>query len=142
MFIEPVFGKKFFGREEVLATLNKRVTALKGGYRQNLALSGPMLAGKSSILRHFLKNIKDAGVIPLYIEMGDGNFKVFCVRTMATLLYQYLKSRGNKVETDLKSLKSLCREMIPDTVRHIDEINKLLKSKKKDAAYDKLLKLT
>ena len=51
MFIEPVFGKKFFGREEVLGTLQKRVTSLKGGYRQNMALTGPMLAGKSSILR-------------------------------------------------------------------------------------------
>ena len=59
MFIEPVFGKKFFGREEVLGTIQKRVTALKGGYRQNMALTGPMLSGKSSILRHFLNNIDD-----------------------------------------------------------------------------------
>ena len=96
MFIEPVFGKKFFGREEVLGTLRKRVTSLKGGYRQNIALTGPMLAGKSSILRHFLKNINDSDVIPLYIDMGEDDFKTFCTKFSATLLYYYLKSKRQK----------------------------------------------
>ena len=142
MFIEPVFGKKFFGREEVLGTLQKRVTALKGGYRQNLALTGPMLAGKSSILRHFLKNIKDPDVIPLYIEMTGEDFNVFSNRFMATLLYRYLSSRGHKAEGDFEDLKSISREMIPDTVRCIDKIEKALKQKKNDIAYEGLLAMT
>ena len=90
MFIEPVFGKKFFGREQVLATLHKRVTAMKGGYRQNIALTGPMLAGKSSILRHFLKSVKDSDVIPIYIELAGEDYNIFCTRYMATLLFEYL----------------------------------------------------
>ena len=159
MFIEPVFGKKFFGREEVLGTLQKRVTALKGGYRQNLALAGPMLAGKSSILRHFLKNIKDADVIPLYIELDGGNFHIFCRRFMASLLYRYLKVSGRLAEMnrmaesrgaartqgddkEFSMLKEECRDLIPDTVKCVDRIEKSLKQKKDNAAYEQLLSLT
>lgn len=142
MFIEPVFGKKFFGREEVLGTLQKRVTALKGGYRQNLALTGPMLAGKSSILRHFLNNIKDPDIIPLYIEMGEDDFLVFSRRFMATLLFRYLGSVGHKADGEFDDLKETCREMIPETVRCIDKICKSLSKKKHDMAYEGLLALT
>ncbi|MDD5633786.1 MAG: ATP-binding protein [Candidatus Omnitrophica bacterium] len=142
MFIEPVFGKKFFGREEVLGTLHKRVTALKGGYRQNLALAGPMLVGKSSILRHFLSNVKDAEVIPLYIEMGEGDFRLFSVRFMATLLYNYLKSVSKKSEGDFEDLKKTCYGLIPKTMRQVDEVCKLVSGKKENAAYEKLLNIT
>ncbi len=142
MFIEPVFGKKFFGREDVLATLHKRVTALKGGYRQNLALTGPMLAGKSSILRHFLKDLKDPDIIPLYIEMTGEDFNVFCTRFMATLLYNYMKTRGVKPEGEFEDLVSVCREMVPDTIKCIDSIIKSISKKKYDDAYEKLLGLT
>ncbi|MEA3489313.1 MAG: ATP-binding protein [Candidatus Omnitrophota bacterium] len=142
MFIEPVFGKKFFGREEVLATLQKRVTALKGGYRQNLALAGPMLAGKSSILRHFLMELKDSEIIPLYVEMGEDDFSLFCNRFMATLLYRYLKTGWGKAEGDFKALKKTCRQLIPETVRCMDKVEKALKNKKAEIAYETLLFLT
>lgn len=142
MFIEPVFGKKFFGREEVLATLQKRVNAIKGGYRQNLALTGPMLAGKSSILRHFLKSIKDADVIPVYVEMSGTDFDVFCMRFMATLLYQYLRTAGERCESNFDALKGLCRNRVPKTVCQIEDICKALEQKKCDDAYEMLLDLT
>lgn len=160
MFIEPVFGKKFFGREEVLGTLHKRVTALKGGYRQNLALTGPMLAGKSSILRHFLKNIKDPDIIPLYVEMTEEDFTVFARRFMATLLYAYLASRGqiirdlpggsngaastatDNADKDFDRLCSACAGMIPETARCVDKIRRSIKQKKHDMAYEGLLALT
>ena len=160
MFIEPVFGKKFFGREEVLGTLQKRVTALKGGYRQNLALTGPMLCGKSSILRHFLRDIKDPDIIPLYIEMTEEDFPVFARRFMATLLYKYLDSGAqalpdisraqgsapsenpNKAERDFDRLSKFCEVVIPETTRCIDKIRKALKNRKYDTAYEGLLALT
>lgn len=142
MFIEPVFGKKFFGREQVMATLNKRVAALKGGYRQNLALTGPMLAGKSSILRHFLKNISDPDIIPLYIEMTGEDFKVFCTRFMATLLFNFMRSSGIKPEGEFDDLVMVCKELIPDTVKCIDSIKVSISKNKFNDAYEKLLGLT
>ncbi|MGB2630558.1 MAG: ATP-binding protein [Candidatus Omnitrophota bacterium] len=141
MFIEPVFGKKFFGREEVLATLQKRVTSIRGGYRQNVALTGPMLTGKSSILRHFLMNIKTPDVVPLYIEMSGEDFNAFCVRFMASLLFQYLKSEELEAEGKFEALKRVCRKMIPVTVSHVDDICRLLKKNKDEETYEKLLEL-
>ncbi|MCK5451255.1 MAG: ATP-binding protein [Candidatus Omnitrophica bacterium] len=143
MFIEPVSGKKFFGREQVLGTLQKRITDLKGGYRQNLALTGPMLAGKSSILRNFLKNIKDPSVIPLYIDMDGVDFNFFCTQFMASILYRYLKSIGKSAGNDFNVLRKSTFEFIPKTVRSMDKITKLLKQKRNNnAAYKDLLKLT
>ncbi|MFH1411160.1 MAG: ATP-binding protein [Candidatus Omnitrophota bacterium] len=142
MFIEPVFGKKLFGREEVMGTLQKRVTDLKGGYRQNLALTGPMLAGKSSILRSFLKNIKDTDVIPLYIEMDGADLRFFCTQFMAALMYHYLRSLGKKAENDFDALRKDAAGLIPVTVESIDKVSELLNSKKNDAAYERLLDLT
>ena len=142
MFIEPVFGKKFFGREEVLGTLKKRVTSLKGGYRQNIALTGPMLAGKSSILRHFLKNIDDSDIIPLYIDMGEDDFKTFCIKFSATLLYYYLKSKKIKAPNDFEEIKKICKNEIPVTIKHIENITKAVKKRRLDAAYKELLETT
>ena len=48
MLSEPVIGEYFFGRDEALGLLEKRVNALTEGYRQNVALTGQNLAGKSS----------------------------------------------------------------------------------------------
>ncbi|MDD4956044.1 MAG: ATP-binding protein [Candidatus Omnitrophica bacterium] len=142
MFIEPVFGKKFFGREEILGTLHKRVTALKGGYRQNIALTGPMLAGKSSILRHFLNNVKDQDIMPIYIELDGEDFRVFCDRFIATLLYRYLKAMAFKVDGDVKALAEEAKKTIPVTIEHIDTIYADLGAKRTDNAYEALLNLT
>ena len=42
MLSEPAVGKAFFGRDDILHTLEKRVNALKDGYRQNVALISPL----------------------------------------------------------------------------------------------------
>ncbi|MBF0216477.1 MAG: ATP-binding protein [Candidatus Omnitrophica bacterium] len=142
MFIEPVSGKNFFGRETILAILHKRVAAIKGGYRQNLALAGSMLAGKSSILRHFLKGLKDPAIVPIYIEMMEEDFKVFSTRFMATLLYQYLRSMGIKHDGEFENLRAVTREMLPATSKQIDDISGMLEKGKDTEAYENLLDLT
>jgi hypothetical protein len=161
MFIEPVSGSMFFGREEVLGTLRKRMTALKGGYRQNLALTGPMLCGKSSILRHFIKNSSDADVIPMYIELDGEDFYVFAFRFMAALMYGYLVSCGRSLDADIApeepsrlpgcgkkasvdfdKFRKMSKELIPDTTRCISAIMDDLEKKKIDRAYESLLALT
>ncbi|MFQ5952055.1 MAG: hypothetical protein ACE5JK_01440 [Candidatus Omnitrophota bacterium] len=61
---------------------------------------------------------------------------------MASLLYRYLESEGLDAEGDFELLKRSCRNLIPNTVRHIDKVNSLLKKKKNEEAYEKLLELT
>lgn len=86
MLIDPVVGEKFFGRNEILTLLAKRVNALKGGYRQNVAITGHRLTGKSSLLSQFLLTVRDGGIIPVYIEVIEEPFRQFAVKFIGTLL--------------------------------------------------------
>jgi AAA+ ATPase superfamily predicted ATPase len=87
MLIDPVVGDKFFGRSEVLTLLTKRVDALKGGYRQNVAITGHRLTGKSSLLNHFLLMLKDNDIIPIYIEVMEEPFKQFATKFIGTIFW-------------------------------------------------------
>src|SRR3989338_1136627 len=97
VFSEPAVGEAFFGREEVLELLNKRVTALKDGYRQNVALTGQSLSGKSSILYHFLYTLKEQALIPVYVEVVREGFESFANKFIATLIYNALTKMGEPV---------------------------------------------
>ncbi|GAG47446.1 unnamed protein product, partial [marine sediment metagenome] len=142
MLSEPAVGKAFFGRESVMRTLEKRVNALKGGYRQNVALTGQMLAGKSSILYQFLYNLKDTSLIPLYIEVTEEPFASFADRFIATLLYSYLSSCSRQAQKDLPNLIKEAEGLIPHTIYAIKKVKAELLKKNYTNAYADLLNLT
>ena len=87
MFNEPAVAEKFFGRQEVLGLLTRRVSDLREGYRQNIALTGQSLVGKSSIILHFIQMLKEEDFIPVYVEVLKEPFKSFSDKFIATLLY-------------------------------------------------------
>jgi len=142
MLHEPVVNKEFFGREEVLKLLGKRVSALKGGYRQNVALTGEALAGKSSILYQFLYSLKDTSIIPVYIEVLDEPFRLFADKFIATVLYSYLISCEKEVKNDLAFLIEASEPLIPTTTAAVRAIKKDLGARDYNTAYRKLLSLT
>lgn len=142
MFSEPVIGERFFGREEVLDLLNKRLLALKEGYRQNVALTGQSLAGKSSILLHFLATVKDEPFIPVYLEVVKEPFRSFANRFIATLLYQALSKTGETAEIDMASLLEKASKTMPKTHGAIKHITASIEHGDYDEAYTSLLNLT
>jgi Archaeal ATPase. len=142
MFSEPVVGEKFFGREEVLGLLNKRTLALKDGYRQNIALTGQSLSGKTSILHHFLYSIKEEDFITIYIEVIKEPFKSFSNRFIATLLYNALTKTGVAVGFELENLLDKAQELLPKTYSAINGINSSVDKGDFDEAYFNLLSLT
>jgi AAA+ ATPase superfamily predicted ATPase len=142
MLNEPAVGKKFFGREDVLAVLNKRLNALKGGYRQNVALTGQMLAGKSSILRQFLYALQDISIIPIYIEVREEPFSAFANKFIASLLYGFLASCGKESEKNIASLVTAAAPLAPHTVHWIKEVRAGISRKRYSEAYKNLLSLT
>ena len=142
MFSEPVIGEKFFGRDEVLDLLSKRVCALKDGYRQNIALTGQSLAGKTSILHHFLYSIKDEDFITVYMEVVKESFKSFSKRFLATLLYNAFAKSGEKASFKLDDLLERARESLPGTYGAIKQINSHIDSGNTEEAYYNLLNLT
>lgn len=143
MLNEPAVDKQFFGRESILRTLRKRVEALKGGYRQNMALTGQMLSGKSSILYQFLYTLKDTSLVPVYIEVVEEPFAAFADKFIATLLYNYLASCSREAQaTDLASLVKAAEADIPHTIYAIKKVRVDLAKKSYSDAYRKLLGLT
>ncbi|MDD5136430.1 MAG: ATP-binding protein, partial [Candidatus Omnitrophica bacterium] len=142
MFSEPVIGEKFFGREEVLELLNKRVLALKDGYRQNVALTGQSLAGKSSIILHFLHIVNSEGFIPVYVEVVKEPFKAFANKFIATVLYNSLKKLGQPAVPEMNRLMELAQKAIPKTAQMAKQVNASIDDSDLDDAYMRLLGLT
>ncbi|MDD5174522.1 MAG: ATP-binding protein [Candidatus Omnitrophota bacterium] len=142
MFSEPVVGEKFFGREEVLELLSKRTLALKDGYRQNIALTGQSLSGKTSILHHFLYSIKEEDFITIYVEVVKEPFRSFSNRFIATLLYNALAKTGEAAGFELENLLDKARELLPNTYSAIKNINSCVDKGEFDEAYFNLLSLT
>lgn len=142
MFSEPVVGEKFFGREEVLELLNKRTLALKDGYRQNIALTGQNLSGKTSILHHFLYLIKEEDFITIYVEVIKEPFRSFSNRFIATLLYNAFAKIGEMAGFKLENLLDKAQELLPKTYSAIKNINSCVDKGEFDEAYFNLLSLT
>ncbi|MBU1038001.1 MAG: AAA family ATPase [Candidatus Omnitrophica bacterium] len=142
MFSEPAVGDKFFGRDKVLEILSKRAIALKDGYRQNIALTGQSLAGKSSIILQFLHSIKEDGFIPIYVEVIKEPFRAFANKFIATMLYSALAKKGEEVSVDIEFLMERASAALPKTYSAIKHVNSSIEKEEYDQAYSSLLELT
>ncbi|OGW83413.1 MAG: hypothetical protein A2987_03050 [Omnitrophica bacterium RIFCSPLOWO2_01_FULL_45_10] len=142
MFNEPAVAEKFFGRQEVLGLLTRRVSDLREGYRQNIALTGQSLVGKSSIILHFIQMLKEEDFIPVYVEVLKEPFKSFSDKFIATLLYNSLIKIGEHVEIDIDMLYEKASKVFPRTYLSIKHINLCVDRNELDDAYSGLLALT
>ena len=142
MISEPVVGKNFFGREETLGLLDRRMKAMRDGYRQNIAITGQSLAGKSSLLQHFLYTAVDDSFLPVYIEVLKEDFQSFANKFMATLLYNSMKSREDLRPDDFNGLIAKAEKALPKTVSAVREVLAQIEKRELDGAYTKLLGLT
>lgn len=142
MFTEPISGDKFFGRTEILELLDKRVLALKDGYRQNVALTGPNLVGKSSIIHHFLYLIQNEDFIPVYVEVVKEPFRSFANKFIATMLYNALLKKGEHCGIELGSLIEKAAPLFPKTSQAISRVYSQVERQDHEEAYSGLLGLT
>lgn len=142
MFNNAIGDREFFGRKDVLSLLDKRVYALKEGYRQNIAITGQRLAGKTRLLHHFLDTVKDPTILPIYVEVINEPFFAFAERFIGTLLYTFLKAKGEDVREDLAYLLENVQKYMPKTAKTISEIRTQLNKKDFNKAYIEILNLT
>lgn len=142
MFSDPIVGDEFFGRADVLSLCSKRVNGLKDGYRQNIAIIGPKLIGKSSFILHFFSNFKHPAVLPIYIDLWPNSFKHFIYKFLGALLYQYLKNKNLTVSEDLDLLKGYARNSIPKTIEAVEEVERGVRDLQLEEAYEGLLRTT
>ncbi|MBI5144681.1 MAG: hypothetical protein HZA27_00665 [Candidatus Omnitrophica bacterium] len=131
----------FFGRNNYLAILEKRITDLKEGYRQNLAIIGDELVGKTSLIFKFLDKFHDKQIIILYLETRPESLETFARRFMGALLYNFLINSGTPLREDLGFLMDRSKKYIPKTVEKIESILIELQKRKRNNIFTQLLSL-
>jgi len=132
----------FFGRESYLDILEKRVTALKDGFRQNIALIGGEQVGKTSILHKFLKDFADNHFILFYIEARPESPLLFCRRFIGALLYNFLSLSGIPLKENLEFLIDKSSSFIPKTTAKIRAILADVEKRNRENIFSELLSLT
>ena len=93
---DPVFGKDFFDRQEILQLIRKRVDSFEKGYRQNVALLGDPMVGKTSILYEVLHRWESARINPFYFEIRNESLASFAERFMTSFLCRTSQSKGKE----------------------------------------------
>jgi len=122
---------KFFARQNYIQILEKRVSSLKDGYRQNIAIIGDENVGKTSIISKFLTNFYDPLIITVYLEVRPESLDGFARRFIAALLYNFLLNSGLPLKEDLDYLIVKSSRYIPNTCVRINFILNELSRRKK-----------
>ncbi len=122
---------KFFDRRNYIQILEKRVSSLKDGYRQNIAIIGDENVGKTSIISKFLADYYDPRIITLYLEVRPETLEGFAGRFIGALLYNFLLNSGLPLKEDLGYLIAKSYRYIPKTTEKINFILNELSRRKK-----------
>ncbi len=135
---------EFFGRKDYLNILEKRIKAIKDGYRQNVAIIGDLGIGKTSTVLNFLNQFNDPLILPLYLELRpEFSYEQFARKFIGILLYNFLENSNIARSVDLDFLISKANKFIPKTTDAIKIILNSLKTKRKNKenAFIQLLSL-
>ncbi|MDP2905262.1 MAG: ATP-binding protein [Candidatus Omnitrophota bacterium] len=111
---------KFFGRAICLDLLSKRITSFLEGYRQNIAVIGDELIGKTSLLFKFLSRFSDNRVVVVYLEVRPDSTEAFVKKFIGVMLYNFMINSGEPLKEDIDYLIGKSARYIPRTVEKID----------------------
>ncbi len=121
-------------RKEIQASLYKRVLDFAQGYRQNVAVIGEELMGKTTLLKDLLRQMNDPDVIPIYVEVVPYEFALFVKRVCDSLLYHYLRhSQLISSRENLDLMVERARPRIPQSAQRIADILEGLGREKEDS---------
>ncbi len=129
------FEQKFFGRNDTLNLLKRRLLDLKEGYRQNVALLGNKYIGKSSILHNFILNNDDKDVVCVYLDLENKDFNYLFSKFVGSLLYNFSRNKNLPLNDDLGILLETTKGLIPYTVQVIQKIKSDYEAKKVNDAF-------
>jgi hypothetical protein len=133
---------KFFDRRNYLEILQKRVSSLKEGYRQNIAIVGEENVGKTSIIYKFLDKFYDPKIITVFLEIRPESIQEFSKRFIGALLYNFLLNSGLDLKEDLDFLLNKSDAYIPHTALRIRTILHDLSKRRKTNIITELFSLT
>ncbi len=121
--------------------VEKRIYSLKDGYRQNIAIIGDELIGKTSIIFKLLDKFCDHRIIITYLEIRPESLDSFARRFIGVLLYNFLANGGFPLKEDINFLIGKSSVYLPKTVEKIKLILSSLEKQKKNNIFTELLSL-
>lgn len=130
-----------FDRKNYLELLKKRVSSLKDGYRQNIAIVGDEFVGKTSIIYKFLSQYYDTRTVILYLDIRLESVASFTKRFIAVLLYNFLANSDTALKEDLDFLILRSEKYIPKTIERVRAILNAAAKRKKNNILTELLSL-
>lgn len=133
---------KFFDRRQYLEVLEKRISGLFQGYRQNIAFIGDELVGKTSIIFKFLNNFYNNRILMVYLQTRPETMDSFAKRFIGVLLYNFLLNSNIPLREDLDFLIEKSARYIPETINKIKSILNSLGRRKKNNIFSELLSLS
>ncbi|MDD5355048.1 MAG: ATP-binding protein [Candidatus Omnitrophica bacterium] len=126
MFIK----EQFIGREDIQRLINKRIYDLKDGYRQNIAILGDELVGKTWTIKFIFDNFVDPKIIPLYLDLNQPTTAIFLQKFLNTILFSFLKTKNVALpKENINKLMEEAKHHTPDTVTKIQEVSTAAKDK-------------
>ncbi len=134
--------KIFIGRENEIDLLRKRIAAFLEGYRQNIAIIGKTLVGKTSLLQRVTRESLP-NTLTLFINTEHTTYRAFIKKTCFALLHSFLASK-NIQQADIFDLDHALAEAeksIPQTTEMLkNAINQKENIEMLTAALDTFLK--
>lgn len=129
----------FLERKIYADIIEKRIRSLKDGYRQNIAIIGDELVGKTSLIFGLLNKFYDNRILAIYLETRPEDLTSFVRRFIGILLYNFLENSGFLLKEDLNYLIEKSSGYIPRTIEKIRSILLLSEKRKKDNVFTELL---
>lgn len=131
----------FFGNSHYVDIIKKRVLGLLDGYRQNIAMVGDELVGKTTLITTFLEDFSDNRLVMVYLEARPESINNFAKRFIGVLLYNFLSNSASPLKEDLEFLINKSEKYIPRTAAQIKSILAALEKRKKANIFGDLLTL-
>ncbi len=128
-------------RDALIQLLTKRISALKDGYRQNVALIGHELMGKTGLVLSLLDSYYDPRTILIYIPVRPEPLPLFARRFIGVVLYAFLINSGTPLKEDLDFLLTEAGRYIPQTCEKIRTILQAIEKRKLAGVFTDLLSL-
>lgn len=129
------------GRQTCFDILAKRAHGLRAGYRQNVAIIGDELIGKTHLISHFIKEFCDNHIVIAYLEIRPEPLENFARRFISVLLYSFLTNSALPLQENLQFLAKKANSYIPLTTKKINDILLDLKKRKTSHVFSDLLGL-
>lgn len=128
-------------RDNVLELLDKRADGLSRGYRQNVAIIGEELIGKTSLIHFWLSRYHNNFIVSVYLEVKALDGSHFPEQFIGRFLFAFLKNSQIPLQEDIGFLMEHAQKYIPKTIAAAKEILSERKNKKTESAFTKLLEL-